>query len=98
MQLIIALIRKNQNGGGANIEVVISRAADRGIYRDHILNDIQHLKFEGHIFEPKEAVQQLLSVANLLLLFRFKGSIHLLFLLILNYWTASKTWEIKSTL
>jgi len=53
MQLIIALIRKNQNGGGADIEVVISEAADRGIYSDQILNDIQHLKFEGHIYEPK---------------------------------------------
>ena len=31
MKLIIGLIRKNQNGGGANIEVVISEAADRGI-------------------------------------------------------------------
>lgn len=53
MQLIIALIRKNQNGGGANIEVVISEAADRGIYRDQIQNDIQHLKFLGYIYEPK---------------------------------------------
>jgi len=53
MQLIIALIRKNQNGGGADIEVVISEAADKGIYSDQILNDIQHLKFEGHIYEPK---------------------------------------------
>jgi len=47
MQLIIALIRKNQNGGGANIEVVISEATDRGIYREQILNDIQHLEFKG---------------------------------------------------
>ena len=53
MQLIIALIRKNQNGGGTNIEVVISEATDRGIYRDQIFNDIQHLKFEVHIYEPK---------------------------------------------
>ena len=53
MQLIIALIRKNQNGGRANIEVVISEAADRRIYKEQILNDIQHLKFEGHIYEPK---------------------------------------------
>jgi hypothetical protein len=47
------LIRKNQNGGGANIEVVIYEAADRGIYREQILNDIRHLKFEGYIYEPK---------------------------------------------
>ncbi|MCD4810943.1 MAG: transposase [Methanosarcinales archaeon] len=53
MQLIIALIRKNQNGGGANIEVVISEATDRGIYREQILNDIQHLEFKGYIYEPK---------------------------------------------
>ena len=53
MQLIIALIRKNQNGRGANIEVVISEAADRGIYRDQILNDFQHLKLKGYIYESK---------------------------------------------
>ena len=35
-----------------------------------------------------EAVQQLLSIANPLLPFRFKSTIHLLFIWILNYWTA----------
>ena len=53
MQLIIALIKKNQNGGGANIEVVISEATNRGIYREQILNDIQYLEFKGYIYEPK---------------------------------------------
>ena len=53
MQLIIALIRENQNGGGANIEVVISEAAERGVGRAQILDDIQHLKFQGDIYEPK---------------------------------------------
>jgi len=36
-----------------------------------------------------EAVQQSLSVRNILLFFRFKAIIHLLFLRILNYWKAS---------
>ena len=40
-------------------------------------------------FMSAEAVQQLLSVTNLLLLFRFKAPIRLFFLWILNYWTAS---------
>ena len=53
MQLIVALIRENQNGGGANIEVVMSEAAERGIGREQILTDIHHLKFEGHVYEPK---------------------------------------------
>jgi hypothetical protein len=53
MQLIIALVRKNQNGGGANIEVVISEAVNRGFYREQILNDIQHLKFKEYIYESK---------------------------------------------
>jgi hypothetical protein len=45
--------RKNQNGGEANIEVVISEATNRGIYREQILNDIQHLELKGYIYEPK---------------------------------------------
>lgn len=53
MQLIVALIRENQSGGGANIEVVISEAAERGIGREQTLNDIQHLKSEGYVYEPK---------------------------------------------
>jgi DNA replicative helicase MCM subunit Mcm2 (Cdc46/Mcm family) len=53
MRLIIALIRENQNGGVANIEVVISEAAERGAGREQTLNDIQHLKFQGHVYEPK---------------------------------------------
>ena len=36
-----------------------------------------------------EAVQQLLSVQNLLLIFRFKAPTRLLFRWILNYWTTS---------
>ncbi len=53
MQLIKALIIENQNGRGASIEKVVSEAAVRGIEREQVLNDIQHLKFEGYAYEPK---------------------------------------------
>ena len=53
MRLIITLIRENQSGGGANVEVVVSEAAERGVGREQILNDIQHLKFQGDVYEPK---------------------------------------------
>jgi uncharacterized Zn finger protein (UPF0148 family) len=54
LQLIIALIIENQdNGGGASIEKVVSEAAVRGIEREQVLNDIQHLMFEGYVYEPK---------------------------------------------
>ena len=37
MRLIIALIRENQSGGWANIEVVVSKAAERGVSREQTL-------------------------------------------------------------
>ena len=51
MQLIIALIRENQNRDGANIELVISKATEQGIDIDQILNDIEYLKSRGDIYE-----------------------------------------------
>ena len=45
-----------------------------------------------------EAVQQLLSVTNILLIFRFKAPIHLYFLRILNYWTACTRCIFKKSL
>jgi hypothetical protein len=54
IQLIIALIIENQNGRGASIEKVVFEAAVRGIEREQVLNDIQHLKFEGYVYEPKD--------------------------------------------
>ena len=65
---------------------------------DVTLGTVHKLPFKSNTFdvviakaivEHIEAVQQLLSVANLLLIFRFKAPIRLLFLWILNYWTAS---------
>lgn len=53
LQVIIALIIENQNGRGARIEKVVSEAVGRGIVREQVLNDIQHLKFEGYVYEPK---------------------------------------------
>jgi hypothetical protein len=51
MQLILALIRENQNRDGANIELVISKATEQGIDIDQILNDIEYLKSRGDIYE-----------------------------------------------
>ena len=53
MQLIIALIRENQDRDGANVELVISKATERGIDIDQILYDIQYLKSKGDIYEYK---------------------------------------------
>ena len=53
MQLIIALIVKNQNGSGARIEKVVSEAEKRGIDKEQILYDFQHLKMQGNVYEPK---------------------------------------------
>ncbi|KAF5412840.1 MAG: hypothetical protein C5S47_00600 [Candidatus Methanogasteraceae archaeon] len=33
--------------------VVISEADERGLDREQTLNDIQHLKSEGYVYEPK---------------------------------------------
>ncbi len=53
MQIIITLIKENQNGRGANIEKVISFAAKRGIDREYTREYIEHLKFQGEAYEPK---------------------------------------------
>jgi uncharacterized Zn finger protein (UPF0148 family) len=53
IQIIIALIIENQNGGGASIEKVISEAARRGIDNEQVLYDIEKLKFGGYAYEPK---------------------------------------------
>lgn len=53
IQLIVALIIENQNGRGANIEKVVAEAAKRGINRDQVISDIQHLKVHGEAYEPK---------------------------------------------
>ena len=53
MALIITLIKNNQNGRGASIEKVISEAAGKGIDREHVLEYINHLKFQGEAYEPK---------------------------------------------
>ena len=53
MQLIIALIVKNQNGSGASIEKVLSEAEKKGIDKEQLLCDFQHLKMQGEVYEPK---------------------------------------------
>ncbi|MBU4492699.1 MAG: hypothetical protein KKD69_09600, partial [Euryarchaeota archaeon] len=53
MQLVIRLIKDNQNGRGASIEKVISEAAKRGIDKEDVLEYIGHLKFQGEAYEPK---------------------------------------------
>jgi hypothetical protein len=53
MHLIVALIVKNQNGSGASIEKVVSEAEKRGIDKEQLLCDFQHLKMLGEIYEPK---------------------------------------------
>ncbi len=53
MQLIVALIVKNQNGSGASIEKVTSEAEKRGIDKEQLLCDFQHLKMQGEVYEPK---------------------------------------------
>jgi len=53
MQLIITLIKNNQNGRGASIEKVISEAAYRGIDKEYVLGYIEHLKFQGEAYEPR---------------------------------------------
>ena len=53
MQLIITLIKDNQNGRGASIEKVISEAAGRRINKEHVLEYIERLKFQGEAYEPR---------------------------------------------
>jgi len=53
MQLIITLIINNQNGRGASIEKVVSEAAMKGIGREVVFDCIEHLKFHGEAYEPK---------------------------------------------
>lgn len=53
IQLIITLIINNQNGRGASIEKVVSEAAIKGIGREVIFDCIEHLKFHGEAYEPK---------------------------------------------
>ena len=53
MQLIITLIKDNQNGRGASIEKVIFEAAGRGIDREYVLEYIKRLKFQGEAYEPR---------------------------------------------
>jgi hypothetical protein len=53
MRLIVAVIRENQNGRGANIENVVSEAVKQGIDKEQVLYDIQRLKVQGEVYEPK---------------------------------------------
>jgi hypothetical protein len=51
MQLIVALIVKNQIGSGASIEKVVSEAEKRGIDKEQLLCDFQHLKMHFEHFQ-----------------------------------------------
>ena len=50
MQLIVSLIIKNQNGRGASIEKVVSEAIKRGIDKEQLFSDIQHMKDRGEAY------------------------------------------------
>ncbi len=52
MQLIVLLIKENQNGRGAKTEKVVSEAVKRGVDKEQLLNDIQHMKDRGEAYEP----------------------------------------------
>jgi hypothetical protein len=53
MRVIVSLIIENQNDRGASIEKVLSEAMKRGIDKEQLLCDFQHLKVNGEIYEPK---------------------------------------------
>jgi hypothetical protein len=53
IRYIISLIRENQNGRGASVEKVVSEAAKRGIDKEQVLCDFEHLKVRGEVYEPK---------------------------------------------
>ncbi len=53
MQLIVGLIVENQNGRGASIQKVVSEAEKRGIDKEQVLCDFQHLKMQGEVYESK---------------------------------------------
>ena len=53
MQLIVSLIIENQNGRGASIEKVVSEAIKRGIDKEQLISDMQHMKERGEAYEPK---------------------------------------------
>ncbi len=53
MEIPVLLIREYQNGRGAKIEKVMSEAVKRGIDKEQLLNDIQHMKDRGEVYEPK---------------------------------------------
>lgn len=53
IRFIISLIIENQNGRGASIEKVVSEAAKKGIDKEQILCDFQHLKMQGEVYEPE---------------------------------------------
>ena len=61
-------------------------------------SNIEKIDNDMTIILSTEAVQQLLSVTNILLIFRFKAPIHLYFLRILNYWTACTRCIFKKSL
>jgi DNA replicative helicase MCM subunit Mcm2 (Cdc46/Mcm family) len=44
---------QNQNGREASIEKVVSEAAKRGIDKERVLCDFEHLKMRGEVYESK---------------------------------------------
>jgi len=53
IRYIIFLIRENQNGRGVSIEKVVFEVGNRGIDKEQVLCDFEHLKMRGEVYEPK---------------------------------------------
>ena len=52
IRFIVSVIKNNQNGRGASIEMVISEADKIGMNREQAISDIEHLKNNGYAYEP----------------------------------------------
>jgi hypothetical protein len=52
IRFIISVIKNNQNGRGASIEKVVSEAAKIGMNREQTISYIEHLKYQGYVYEP----------------------------------------------
>ncbi|MDW7777313.1 MAG: hypothetical protein SCH39_13390 [Methanosarcinales archaeon] len=79
MQLIVSLIIENQNGGGANIEKVVSEAVKREIDKEKLLSDIQRqaksdMYFRNHqtLNCPEKALLVTLAAVYIIGLWRRK--------------------------
>lgn len=52
IRFILSVIKNNQNGRGASIEMVIAETSKIGMSREHVISYIEHLKQNGYAYEP----------------------------------------------